>query len=65
MKSEKFKKLKKPVGQFIIDQKDIKGMPTNNGTYYHYSDVCTLLKRFKKMKTTNEFRNITTDLGGY
>jgi hypothetical protein len=35
-----------PIGQFILDQGDIKPVMTLNGAYYHYVDVCKLLKRF-------------------
>jgi len=39
--------IKEPIGSFILKQEDIIGLPTNNGMYYHYSDVCKLLKRYK------------------
>lgn len=35
----------KPIGDFIFAQTDIKPFVTNNGYYYHYSNVCTLLNR--------------------
>lgn len=33
-----------PVGKFIID--NATGVTGNDGTYYHYSVVCTLLKKY-------------------
>ena len=44
--------LEEPIGNFIFEQKDIKGTYTDNGAYYHYADVCTLLNRLKD-KLTN------------
>jgi hypothetical protein len=38
--------LEKPIGDFVI--KNAKGTQTENGVYYHYSEVCTLLKKYKK-----------------
>ena len=38
--------LKKPIGDFII--KNAKGTQTENGVYYHYSKVCSLLKSYEK-----------------
>ena len=38
-----------PIGKFIIDQKDISGIPGNDGMYYHYTDVCKMLKRFNAL----------------
>ena len=38
----------KPVGDFILDNVPIeKRVITPNGVYIHYSDVCTLLKKYK------------------
>lgn len=37
--------IQKPIGEFILSQKDIEGTAGNDGTYYHYSQVCTLLRR--------------------
>jgi hypothetical protein len=39
------KKLPRPLGDFIFLQKDIPSVQGANGAYYHYNDVCTLLKR--------------------
>lgn len=37
-----------PVGKFIIDNIPMeKVFTTANGAYYHYSDVCGLLKKYK------------------
>ena len=38
--------IKKPIGDFII--KNAKGTQTENGVYYRYSEVCTLLKSYEK-----------------
>lgn len=38
--------LKKPIGSFII--KNSKGTQTENGVYYHYTEVCILLKLYEK-----------------
>jgi len=37
--------IKKPVGEFLHD-KGKNPMVTNDGFYYHYSEVCTLLKKY-------------------
>jgi hypothetical protein len=42
-----------PIGDFILAQKDIKPLMLPNGGYFHYSDVCTLLKRLKKQLTND------------
>ena len=39
-------KIEEPIGKFIID--NAKGTETQNGVYYHYSDVCTLLNKQKE-----------------
>ena len=36
----------KPIGQFIIDHAE--GIQADDGMYYHYSDVCSLLKKYGK-----------------
>lgn len=41
--------IKPPIGQFIIDS-GVKALETQNGHYYHYSDVCILLKKFANQK---------------
>lgn len=51
-----------PVGNFILEQQDIKPVMTHNGAYYHYADVCKLLKRKEvKAATTDavDFMNWT------
>lgn len=40
----------KPIGNFIMDQKDIVPTMTENGGYFHYSEVCVLIKRALKSK---------------
>ena len=40
--------LPEPVGKFIID--NATGTNTNTGTFYHYSDVCRLLKLYGNEK---------------
>jgi hypothetical protein len=42
------KKIEKPIGDFVLD--NAKGVEGNDGTYYHYSEVCKLLKLYKKTK---------------
>lgn len=37
---------KKPIGDFIINNS--KGTQTENGVYYHYTEVCKLLKLYEK-----------------
>jgi thiamine biosynthesis protein ThiC len=44
--------IKKPIGDFII--KNAKGTQTENGVYYHYSEVCTLLKSYEKQLTLTD-----------
>lgn len=39
-------KMPRPIGEFIIDNCDGKQM--DNGMWYHYSSVCTLLKLYVK-----------------
>jgi hypothetical protein len=39
----------KPIGDFIIDS-EFKGIALPDGQYYHYADVCTLLRRMKDGK---------------
>lgn len=40
----------KPIGDFILNQDDIKPIMTENGAYYHYSQVCNMLSRILKSK---------------
>ena len=51
---ELFEELPKPIGDFILKQEDIKYICTQNGAYFHYSDVCTLLKRYEVEVNKNE-----------
>ena len=44
-----FKEIK-AIGSFILAQEDIDPVMTNNGAYYHYSQVCVLLDRILKSK---------------
>lgn len=46
--------LEEPIGNFILKQEDIKPIMTNNGAYYHYADVCTILNRLKKELNDNK-----------
>lgn len=56
MNIEDFKEIK-PIGDFIINQKDIEPVITTQGAYYHYKDVCTLLKRvLKSEEWVNHFQ---------
>lgn len=43
-----------PVGQFIIDQKDIQALEMADGHYYHYTEVISLMKRYADKKTSDE-----------
>jgi hypothetical protein len=47
-KSFELQEIPEPVGKFIID--NAKGIMGNDGMYYHYSDVCNLLKSYKDKK---------------
>lgn len=42
------KEPEKPVGDFILEYG--KGTQTENGMFYHYSEVCKLLKDYKREK---------------
>jgi len=35
--------IEEPIGKFVIE--NAKGVQTENGVYYHYSEVCRLLKK--------------------
>jgi hypothetical protein len=39
--------IEKPIGEWILKQ-NISGTQTDNGLYFHYSEVCSLLKLMKK-----------------
>ena len=43
---EELNEIEDPIGKFIIDNG--KGNQTENGVYYHYTDVCRLLKLYKE-----------------
>ena len=51
---EELKNIPEPTGniilKFIPPEKEIQGP---NGTYYHYADVCTLIKKYRKELLTN------------
>ena len=47
---DNLKDIPEPVGQFIIDQQDIKPLLTGNGAYYHYVDVIKMLERYAEFK---------------
>ena len=38
--------LPKPIGDFIIE--NAKGVMGNDGMYYHYSEVCKMLKKYNE-----------------
>lgn len=46
-----------PVGDFILNHPAIKAVMTENGGYYYFGDVCTLLKQYAEKE-----RNIAVDL---
>lgn len=48
----KLKQIKKPIGDFIL--KNARGNKTENGVYYHFVDVCRLLKIHKKTYTKKQ-----------
>lgn len=41
--------LEQPIGQFILD--NAKGIQKEDGMYYHYSDVCHLIKKHSSIRT--------------
>jgi hypothetical protein len=43
---EDLNEVQKPIGDFILE--NIEGINTPSGKYFHYSDVCNLLKLYKK-----------------
>ena len=47
------KEIEPPIGDFIIKQKDIKHVMRQDGAYYHFSDVCKLLKRLRMKPATD------------
>ncbi len=57
MSNVEFKEIK-PIGSFILDQKDIGHIDGRDGAYYHYKDVCTMLNRMKQQYAA--FDNLET-----
>lgn len=47
---ETFVDIAAPIGDFIFNQTDIVGTPGNDGMYYHYADVCKMLRRYSDSK---------------
>lgn len=43
-----FKDIPTPIGSFIMDNAD--GVEGTDGQYYHYSDVCRLIKKYHNEK---------------
>jgi hypothetical protein len=55
------KEIPEPIGNFILDQKDIKYIKGNDGAYWHYKDVITLLSRYKAIsieKLSKEYNEL-------
>ena len=48
LKPIELEEIPEPIGNFIMENAE--GVMGNDGMYYHYSDVCTLLKKYKKLK---------------
>lgn len=46
MKDEELLEIPEPIGKFIID--NAKGVAGGDGVYYHYAEVCKLLKLYAK-----------------
>jgi len=47
-KDLELKPLPKPIGSFVMENAE--GVMGNDGMYYHYSDVCTLLKKYHEQE---------------
>lgn len=45
--------MEKPIGDFILENTDGSFMTTNDGRYYHYADVCLLLRKYHQAKLKN------------
>jgi len=43
---EELEEINEPIGKFILDNSE--GAMTPNGAFYHYTDVCRLLKLYHK-----------------
>jgi len=66
----KFIDIPKPMGDFILAQKDIEPTLTVNGAWYHYKDVVTMLHRFKESQPQQSFSreevlNFMADYSGF
>lgn len=55
---DKLNKVPKPVGKFILDNAE--GTQTDTGTYYHYSEVCSLVKNYH-ISEIEYLKNIIND----
>lgn len=53
--------LEKPIGDFIFNQKDIEPIVHEAGNFYHYSQVCELLKRYASQFTAQRTCVFPTD----
>jgi len=53
-KNIKFEEVPEPIGSFILEQEDIKHVMGNDGAYYHYADVCKLMKRYHNYKNEKQ-----------
>jgi hypothetical protein len=49
-----YERNRKPVGDFIMD--NATGVQGSDGVYYHYSEVCKLLKLMKKEHKKNNLK---------
>jgi|688.fasta_scaffold366428_3 hypothetical protein len=59
-----FKEIK-PIGSFILEQEDIKPTMTQNGDYFHYSQVCVLISRALKSKEwVDHYEDERTNIAG-
>jgi hypothetical protein len=48
MEQDDLKPIPQPVGKFIIEQTDINPCVGMDGSWYHYKDVVTLMRRYKE-----------------
>jgi len=44
-----WEEIPRPIGDFILAQKDLPYEQTSNGAYWHYVQVCEMLSRYGKM----------------
>jgi len=59
-KQETLEEVIKPIGDFIIENATCVGL--QDGAYYHYSEVCKLLKlQSKKMYSDDEVKKIVSE----